>query len=100
MNEVNVEPVDLGDELWQSVERRLAPAPVVVRHPVSGELLDHRERYALGLVFDGLLLGPVRGGDALTEVVECLVGNVDVEGADLGCGLDGDSHWNLRSRRR
>ena len=38
---------------------------------------------------DGLLLGPVRGRDASTQVVQCLVRNVDVEGADLDGGLDG-----------
>jgi len=42
----------------------------------------------LGLIRDGLLLGPVRRRDASTEVVQGLVGNVDVERADLDGGLD------------
>ena len=70
VDEVDVQPVDLGDELRQGVQPRLARAPVVVRHPVARELLDHGERHALGLIGDGLLLGPVRGRDASTKVVQ------------------------------
>ena len=69
VNEVNVEPVDLGDELREGVQVRLDGAPVVVRHPVARELLDHGQRHALRLIRDGLLLGPVRVSDASTEVV-------------------------------
>ena len=39
VDEVNVEPVDLGDELRQGVQLRLALAPVVVRRPIARELL-------------------------------------------------------------
>ena len=38
VNEVDVEPVDLGDELRQGVQPGLARAPVVVGHPVAREL--------------------------------------------------------------
>ena len=58
VNEVNVEPIDLGDELRQGVQLRLALAPVVVRRPIARELLNRRERHALRLICDGLLLGP------------------------------------------
>ena len=92
VDEVDVEPVDLGDELRQGVQLRLALAPVVLRRPVAREFLHHRERHALGLIRDGLLLGPVRGRDASTEVVQGLVRNVDVEGADVDGGLDGAAH--------
>ena len=40
VDEVDVEPVDLGDELRQGVELRLALAPVVVRRPVAREVLE------------------------------------------------------------
>ncbi len=36
MNEVNVQPVDLGDELRQGVHFCFDPAPVVVCRPVPG----------------------------------------------------------------
>ena len=45
VDEVDVEPVDLGHELRQGVQLRLAPAPVVVGRPVARELL-HRSRAA------------------------------------------------------
>ncbi len=58
VDEVNVKPVDLGYEIRQGVQFRLALAPVIVRPPVARELLHHRERYALRVVGDRLTLGP------------------------------------------
>ena len=92
VDEVDVQPVDLGDELRQRVQVRLDRPPVVVRHPVARELLDHRERYALRLIRHGLRFRPPRGGDASTQIVQCLIGHVDVEWADLDRGLDGGGH--------
>ena len=70
-------------------------APVVLRLPVAGEKRPHRrELHALGLVSDGLLLGPLGGSDAATEILEGFVGNVDVERADLGGTLDRATHAN------
>ena len=82
VDEMNVEPVDLGDELRQGVELRLALAPVVLRRPVARELLHRRELHALRLIRDGLLLGPPRRGDAPAQVGERLFRKVDAEGAD------------------
>ena len=96
VNEVDVDPIDCGGELREGVELRLALAPVVVRHPIAGELLNHCERHALGLICDGLLLGPVRGRDTSTEVIQGLIRNVDAEGMDLAGGLGGATHDNLR----
>src|SRR5262245_36398178 len=96
MNEMNIEPVDLGDELRQRVQCRLALAPVVVSRPIARETLDQCERHALRLIRDGLLLRPVRGRDALTEVIQGLIWNVDVELTDLHSGPDIAGHDNLR----
>ena len=82
VDEVDVEAVDLGDELRQGVQLRLALAPVVVRRPVARELLHRRELHALRLVRDRLLVGPARRRDAAVQVGERLVGEFDVEGAD------------------
>jgi hypothetical protein len=82
VDEVDVEPVDLGGELGQGVELRLALAPVVVRRPVAREVLERRERHALRRVGDGLLLRPPRRRDAAFHVGERLVRKVDAEGAD------------------
>ena len=86
VDEVDVETVDLGHELREGVQPRLDLAPVVLGRPVPRELLHRRERSALRLI--RLLLRPLGGHDAPAEVVQRLVGNVDVEGADLDCGLE------------
>jgi len=58
VDEMNVKPVDLGYEIRQGVQFRLALAPVVICPPVAGELLHRCERYALRVVGDRLALGP------------------------------------------
>jgi hypothetical protein len=40
MDEMNLEPIDLGDELRQRVQARLASAPIVFSGPIAGELLN------------------------------------------------------------
>src|SRR5688500_1007222 len=92
VDEMNVKPIDLGDEVRQSLQPRLALAPVVLLGPVARERLHHREARALRLILDGLLFRPARGGDALAEVDELFFRNVDVEGADVCCGVDGRVH--------
>ena len=42
VDEVDLHPVDLGRELRQRVEFRLACAPVVIGGPVAGQLLNGR----------------------------------------------------------
>ena len=75
--------------------RRLDPAEVVVGRPVAGELLHRRELHALRPVFYELLAGPARRRDAPAQVVDLLLWNLDVEGSDLGGGLDGGAHDDL-----
>jgi hypothetical protein len=95
VDEMNAEPVDLGCELRQGVQLRLAPAPVVVGCPVAREFLHGRERHALRLICDGFLLGPLRGRDAPAKIGEFLFRNVDVEGVYPGGGLGGATHDGL-----
>jgi hypothetical protein len=84
VDEVNLEPVDLGRELRERVEPHGEPPEVILGRPVTREFLNHREPHALRLIPDGLLLGPARRRNAPTEVVQRLLGNVDLEPADLG----------------
>ena len=88
VDEVDVHAVDLGRELRQRVQLRLGLAPVVVGRPVARELLHRRQLHALRPIFDELLAGPARRGDAAAQVGERLIGNVEVERTDVGCGLD------------
>ena len=80
VDEVDVDPVDLGDEVRQGREALLELAPVVVRRPVVGQRLDRLELHALGGIH--LPVGPVRRLDAAAQVVELLVGDVERERAD------------------
>ena len=72
----------------RALSLRLDLAPVVIRPPVTHQLLKLCELSALRPVVDGLPVGPPRGGDAPAEIDELLSRNVDVEGPDCvasGC---------------
>ena len=77
VKEMDVEPVDLGDELRQGIEPRLALAPVVIRRPMTREFLHRRERHALGLILDRLAVRPLGRRDAPAEINKRLLRNVD-----------------------
>src|SRR5687768_12961198 len=62
VNEMNVQSIDFSDELWQSVQRGLAPAPVVLGRPIPRERLDDGELYPL--IWSGFLVRPMCRGDA------------------------------------
>src|SRR5436305_9821681 len=96
VDEMNVEPIDLGQELREGLQFRLTRAPVVICRPIAREFLHRRELYALRLICDGLLVGPARGGDASAQVGEVLFRKVEAEGADsrrrfVGLGLQNRS---------
>ena len=82
VDEVNVEPVDLGHELRERVQLRFCLSPVVLGAPVADELLQFRELYALRPVIDRLPVRPSRRSNASAEIHELLFRNVDAEGAD------------------
>ena len=58
VNEMDVQPIDLGDELRQRIELRFDFAPVVIGRPISRELLHRRERHALRCIRDRLPFRP------------------------------------------
>ena len=90
VDEVDVQPVDLGQEVRQAVQLGLASAPVVVRRPVAGELLHGRQRHALRVIVDRLALGPARRVDPPAQVVELRLGEADLELVDVGAAARGD----------
>jgi len=49
---MNVQPVDLGDELRERVQFRLAFAPIVIGPPITREVLSRRELHALRCIGD------------------------------------------------
>src|SRR5215510_6454027 len=74
---------------------RLALPPVILRRPVAREFLNRRRLYALRLISDSLLADEARRLDPSPKVVQLLVRHVELEGANLECGLDGGAHDDL-----
>src|SRR6202047_545440 len=58
VDEMNVQPVDLGDELRQRVQFRLALAPIVFG-PMAREFLSRRKLHALRCIRDRFPLRPL-----------------------------------------
>src|SRR5262249_23762900 len=52
VNEMNVQPINLGHEVRYGLQFRFAFAPVVIRRPIAREFLYRRELYALRLIRD------------------------------------------------
>src|SRR5690348_12774109 len=88
MNEVDLKPVDLGLELRQRIQPRLARAPIVVFRPIARERLKRGELHTLRPIGDQLLAGPAGGVDAAAKVCERLVREADLEGANIGMRHD------------
>jgi hypothetical protein len=91
VDEVDLDPVDLGRELRQRVQSRLALAPVVVGRPVAAERLQRRQLPALGAVGDEFLRRPARRLDPAAQLSELLLRNLDPERTD-GCCFGRDGH--------
>ena len=85
VNEMDVQPIDLGDELRQGVQSRLALAPVVFRPPIARELLNRRELHALRCIRDRLPFRPLRRVDAPAQFGELRFRNIHTKGTN--CGL-------------
>src|SRR6185436_3714289 len=68
VDEMDVQPVDLGDEVRYGIQPRLARAPVIFRPPITRELLNRRELYAFRLVLDRFAVGPLRRVDAPAHI--------------------------------
>ena len=80
VDEVDVHPVDVGDELRKRVQLRFRLAPVVAVPQYRTQLLQPVQRHALRLI--GFLVGPARGGDAPAKVIERRLRHLSFEGPD------------------
>src|SRR5439155_6289369 len=83
VDEVNAEPADVGAELQEGIEPAFRGAPVVAVAPVRHEVAQVREVRAVGPAPAGDLVGEPGAGEALAEVGEGGVGNVDAERLDV-----------------
>ena len=83
VDEVNVQPVDLGNELRQRVQLRLALTPVVAISPVVRELLRRLEGYTLRLISNRLLIRPPRGRNPRPQIFKIRLRSLDRKRLDL-----------------
>src|ERR1700739_3539464 len=84
VNEVDLEPINRGDKLWQGVQPRLYLSPVVIVRPAVRELLHGRELDTLRLICDRLPFGPACCGNTPAKVDEVRIWKVHAKGTD-GC---------------
>src|SRR5215204_6188444 len=94
VDEVDIHPVDLGDEVRQGREALLELAPVVIRGPIAGQCLNRLKLHTLRGI--RLPVGPARRRDPSTEVCQLVLRTADVEGAHLDAAFYRASHDDLR----
>jgi hypothetical protein len=82
MDEVEVEPINLGLELRDAREGPLTASPVIVSSPVLDQRSKLCERRALRPVADGLSIRPTRATESLFQVVEGALRRAVGEGLD------------------
>ena len=73
VNEMNVQSVDLGNEIRQGIQPRLARAPVIFRPPIARDLLERRKLKSLRCIRDRFLFRPLGGVDALAQIIKLRV---------------------------
>ena len=79
VNEMNVQPIDLGDELRQGVQFRLDLAPVVLCRPIARERLNRRELHALRCIRDRFPFRPLGRVDAPAQFGEFRFRNIHMK---------------------
>src|SRR5207244_13355931 len=84
VNEMNVQPIDVGDEIRDGVYLRLGFAPVVVGAPIPREFMHRRGLNALRCIVDRFILGPLRRLDAPTQIGKLGFGNTPMKRTYLG----------------
>ena len=84
VHELNVQTVDFGDELWVSIESRLAATPVVLGLPVLTDFTGISQRNTLAPIGRGFTFRPAGLGEASCEVIEFGLWNGKLKGADVG----------------
>src|SRR5215204_2260450 len=94
VDEVDIHPVNLGDEVRQGREALLELAPVVIRGPIAGQCLNRLKLHTLRGI--RLPVGPARRRDPSTEVCQLVLRNADVERANLDAAFYGAGHDDLR----
>ena len=101
VDEVDVQPVDLGLELRQGVQSRLAPAPVVLGRPVARQVLYRRQLHTLRPIGDEFPRRPAGRVDTAAQLVDLALRYFDSERPDRAlrarsCGVTHDRVLPIR----
>ena len=97
VDEMNVQPVDIGRELRQGVEPRFDLAPVVIGLPIARQFAHCRELHALRCIRHQFLRWPLRRGDPPAQVRNRLIGCTEAEGPN--CGVFDSTHRCISQSR-
>src|SRR5579863_3175933 len=84
VDEMDVEPIDLGDELRQRIQSRFDLAPVVSCRPILRELLHRRKLHALRCIRDGFAFRPTCRLDASAQIDELRFRHMHTKWTDRG----------------
>jgi hypothetical protein len=99
VNEMNVQPINLGDEIRQGVQLGLDLALIVICRPIAGERLGRRELHALRCIRDRFPLGPLCRVDAPAQFGEFRFRNINMEGTDCVGAFLGNCSGPVATRR-
>src|SRR5262245_17044733 len=83
---VDVQSIDFSDAVLERTQSRLDRAPVIFRHPVSGQLLHRGKLHTLGVISNGFPVGVSGRDDAPAEINEFLIRSTECERANCGFG--------------
>src|SRR5216683_8382612 len=83
MQKVHADAIQVGAELRESVEPLFDFAPVVIARPIFADFLHVLERNPLRRIRNGLRVGPAGGAQALFQILEIRVADLNLEGPDF-----------------
>src|SRR5260370_25517517 len=83
MQEVDADAIEGGAELRESVEPGFDSAPVVIARSIVADFLHVLERNPLRPIRNGLRVGPAGGTQALFQILEIRVADMNLERPDF-----------------
>src|SRR5260370_32845194 len=83
MQEVDADAIQVGVELRERVEPGFDSAPVVIAGPIIAEFLHVLEGNPLRRIRNGLQVRPAGGAQALFQILEIRVADIDLERPDF-----------------
>src|SRR6266849_5476529 len=83
MQEVDADAILVGVELRESVEPGFDSATVVIARPVFADFLHVLEGNPLRRIRNGLQVGPARGAQALFQILEIRIADMNLEPLDF-----------------